>query len=429
MKKIALIGIAVTLSLVGFMYASPQEAMAACTFSISPSGDTFPSGGGSGGVDITTQSGCGWTAKSNVSWITLSPGSGTGNGSIQYVVGVNSSHAKRTGTMTIAGKTFTVTETGDTNPPIVFNKPLPPEACLYAPYSYTVPAAVGGLGGFYYELGTGGFPLMGIILEPNGTLSGTPVTPGPKAFEICAVDVGGYSKCVPTSILVSTTPCCNTLKDVCNIISDYGSCSTVYSCTTPSGYGYYKIDGTYYCCSGKQTGIDCTQANDNIEQFCDAPLLCTSFVYSPWTACQPDGTQSRYILSESPSGCDDADSILVQSCKYTPIPVKGGTYSETCTATGSPITCCTDGICTTTPGVSVTETFSMPISGGASSALKSKACPFLIEALTASGCLNSTCVLTSATSDSFILSLSCTIPSGGGCSAETVSESCSCVLE
>jgi hypothetical protein len=430
MKKIALIAIAVLLSLVSFKYASAQEKVAAatkCTFSISPSSNTFPSGGGSGGVDITTQSGCGWPAKSNASWITLSAGSGTGNGSIQYVVGINNSHAKRTGTMTIAGKTFTVTEAGDPNLPIVFKlNPPPPEACLYAPYSYTVPAASGGLGDFHYQLDTGGFPPLGIVLAPSGTLSGTPTTPGKKTFKICAVDIGGYSNCVPASIMVSETPCCNTPKDVCNIISDYGSCSTVYSCTTPSGDGYYKAGDTYFCCAGTKTEMNCEQANNNIEQFCNAPLLCTSFTYSDWSACQPDGTQTRYIISESPPGCDDANSELSQFCKYKPIPIKGGTYSGTCTATGSSITCCTDGICTSTPAPPpVTVSFSFPIPPGIlSSALKSKVCPILIEAEAEAGCTNPTCGLTSSTSNSFTISLSCTVPPEGGCTAETVNESC-----
>jgi hypothetical protein len=50
---------------------------------------------------------CNWTAVSNVSWITITSGaSGTGSGTVTYSVA--STTSSRTGTMTIAGLTFTV---------------------------------------------------------------------------------------------------------------------------------------------------------------------------------------------------------------------------------------------------------------------------------------------------------------------------------
>jgi len=54
-----------------------------------------------------------WTAVSNVSWITITAGSnGTGSGTVSYSVAPYGGPPKnRTGTMTIAGKTFTVKQT------------------------------------------------------------------------------------------------------------------------------------------------------------------------------------------------------------------------------------------------------------------------------------------------------------------------------
>jgi hypothetical protein len=87
-----------------------QEAPPACTYSINPASAPYSSPGGNGSVAVTAPSGCAWTAKSNDTWITVTGGSsGSGNGTVSYSVEVNPG-AKRTGTMTIAGKTFTVNQ-------------------------------------------------------------------------------------------------------------------------------------------------------------------------------------------------------------------------------------------------------------------------------------------------------------------------------
>jgi hypothetical protein len=59
---------------------------------------------------VTAGAGCGWTTVSKVSWITVTGGSsGTGNGSVTYSVAPYTGRAKRrSGTVTIAGLTFTV---------------------------------------------------------------------------------------------------------------------------------------------------------------------------------------------------------------------------------------------------------------------------------------------------------------------------------
>ena len=64
--------------------------------------------GGRGTVAVSAGAGCGWTATSNESWITITDGaSGSGNGTVRYNVG-STNGKKRTGTLTIAGRTFTV---------------------------------------------------------------------------------------------------------------------------------------------------------------------------------------------------------------------------------------------------------------------------------------------------------------------------------
>lgn len=84
---------------------------APCATSTSSVSKFFPETGGEDTITVTA--GCSWQAVSNASWITItSPDSGTGNGTVSYLVRDNLTGAPRTGTMTIAGITFTVTQAG-----------------------------------------------------------------------------------------------------------------------------------------------------------------------------------------------------------------------------------------------------------------------------------------------------------------------------
>jgi Zn-dependent metalloprotease len=91
----------------------PTDCGGTCTFSISPTSASQPAGGGTGSVTVTAGAGCAWTASSNASFITITSGaSGSGNGTVNYSVASNAGTSSRTGTLTIAGLTFTVTQAG-----------------------------------------------------------------------------------------------------------------------------------------------------------------------------------------------------------------------------------------------------------------------------------------------------------------------------
>ncbi len=78
---------------------------------ISPTNQSFPSSGGNGSVSLTFPAGCSWNAVSNDPWIMITSGaSGVGNGTVLYTVGVNGTGSPRSGTITIAGLTFTVNQ-------------------------------------------------------------------------------------------------------------------------------------------------------------------------------------------------------------------------------------------------------------------------------------------------------------------------------
>jgi hypothetical protein len=98
-----------TMTIAGQTFTVTQEGINTCTFSISPGNQSLPKKGGTGTVNVAAPSGCGWTATSNVDWITItSNASASGNGVVTYSVPANNTNLARVGTMLIAGKTFTV---------------------------------------------------------------------------------------------------------------------------------------------------------------------------------------------------------------------------------------------------------------------------------------------------------------------------------
>jgi hypothetical protein len=80
-----------------------------CTFSVTSPTQNAPGAGTSGTASISTAEGCGWRAGSGVEWISVSPQSGSGPAQVSYTVAPNLSPA-RSGTITIAGRSFTVTQ-------------------------------------------------------------------------------------------------------------------------------------------------------------------------------------------------------------------------------------------------------------------------------------------------------------------------------
>jgi len=82
-----------------------------CAYGAAPTSQTMVTAGGSASVAVTTPNGCGWTATSNAGWITVTTGAtGSGNGTMNYSVAANATTSIRSGTLTVAGQTITVTQ-------------------------------------------------------------------------------------------------------------------------------------------------------------------------------------------------------------------------------------------------------------------------------------------------------------------------------
>ena len=79
---------------------------------ISPTSTTFDRYGGTGSISVTAEAGVSWSAVANSDWISVSPTSGTSVGTVNYSVAEYPGVVSRVGTITIGGKTFSITQTG-----------------------------------------------------------------------------------------------------------------------------------------------------------------------------------------------------------------------------------------------------------------------------------------------------------------------------
>jgi endonuclease I len=108
-----------TLTIASQTFTVTQSA--ACAYSSSPTSVTVAAAGQTGSVSVTAGTGCAWTAASNDGWISVTGGaSGSGNGMVSYSAASNGSTSSRSGALTIAGQTFTVSQRAQfTDDPIV----------------------------------------------------------------------------------------------------------------------------------------------------------------------------------------------------------------------------------------------------------------------------------------------------------------------
>lgn len=112
--------VSVTVTIDGEQYTSPPHtvtvqatgvcAQPPCTYNTAPTTFSLPFTGSSGTVQVTTDADCTWQAVANAPWLHVTAGSsGTGDGEVSFTADPNPGDA-RSGTLTVAGHTITVTQ-------------------------------------------------------------------------------------------------------------------------------------------------------------------------------------------------------------------------------------------------------------------------------------------------------------------------------
>jgi len=102
-------GKTVTIRQEGVNQGSQQGVV--CQYALEPSRRLVSAAGASGTATVSATDGCQWTAKSQVSWITVSsPENGGGSGTVDYSVAPNELRRTRTGRIDIGTQALTVTQ-------------------------------------------------------------------------------------------------------------------------------------------------------------------------------------------------------------------------------------------------------------------------------------------------------------------------------
>ena len=109
----------------GSVMVDVSDGTVACTYSLSSSSLSVGPGAGNGTVNVLDPNGCVWSASSDASWLTITAGiAGNGDGTVSYSFAANTGDTPLSGTLTIAGQSFTVTQ-APPSPPLAFY-PLTP---------------------------------------------------------------------------------------------------------------------------------------------------------------------------------------------------------------------------------------------------------------------------------------------------------------
>jgi hypothetical protein len=107
-----------TVKIAGATVSVQQTAAASsCTYTLEPPSTSVAAAGASGSVHVRTSGGCGWTSLSQDLWITVTAGLvGVGSGDVEFTVAANPTSAPRTGSIAIAGQTFTIQQSAAAPP-------------------------------------------------------------------------------------------------------------------------------------------------------------------------------------------------------------------------------------------------------------------------------------------------------------------------
>ena len=164
---------------------------------------TVTAQGGAGSVNVSTGSQCSWVARADNPWIAVSSGaSGTGPATVAFTVAANGDTAPRSGSLTIAGLAFSVSQQGQT-----------PCSYALAPATRTFEAA-GGTGAIDVSApahcgwtATSGADWLVLTAGDRGTGNGTityTVEPNAgAALRSAPISVGGSIHTVSQSALAS----------------------------------------------------------------------------------------------------------------------------------------------------------------------------------------------------------------------------------
>ena len=94
----------------GGVTATVPIAVGSCTYALSPANQILPYTGGAVTIQVTTQSGCAWTASGSAAWLPFAQASGIGSGAITLTAAANGSGGTQGAVVYLAGLQALVTQ-------------------------------------------------------------------------------------------------------------------------------------------------------------------------------------------------------------------------------------------------------------------------------------------------------------------------------
>ncbi len=253
---------------------APEGTFTLCSASIDPTSALVPQPGGNGSVSVTTEVGCAWTAQSNAPWVSItSGGSGSGGGSVSYAVTPNQSTTPRSGTLTIAGQTFTVDQ-DEFVCDVALSPSSLPAGVREVAYAQTISAS-GGIPAFTFTVSEGALP-PGLNLASGGLLSGTPTLAGSFDFTVRAADsigcVGTHAYSLDVAAIADLSLAKGDSPDpvdagaaleyTLNAANAGPSTATglTVTDTLPAGVGFVSASGSGWSCGQASGVVTCSRA-------------------------------------------------------------------------------------------------------------------------------------------------------------------------
>ncbi len=240
-----------------------------------------------------------------------------------------------------------------------------PQATVGVPYSGSVVGSIlGGTSPYHYQTDTldAGAPPPGMILNPNGHLTGTPAAAGVYSFSVCATDSAGETTaCEPTSITVAPAP--NSTQPAVTLTAN----ATKITAGTAAQLTWSSTNASACAASGGWTGSKPIAGTASVTpaQSTTYTLTCTgpggsyhasiAVTVTPVVAPAPSVTLTA-SAGNIPAG---ATSILTWSSKNASSCTRSGGWSGSETTTGS---------LAVTPSVTTSYTLACSSSAGTSQA-------------------------------------------------------------
>ncbi|MBS1822092.1 MAG: serine hydrolase [Acidobacteria bacterium] len=250
----------------GDLFPNYTGTGSSCSFTLAATSQSAPTNGNTFTVGVTDANFCAWSSVSNASWIHVTAGAlNSDSGATGYTVDANTG-GPRTGTMTIAGQTFTVTQGGVTtataltlaaNPTTVNAGQSVTLTATLSPYSAgsastngeTITFSSGGASVGTATL-TSGVATLTTTALPGGTDSVTASYPGDSTFgasNATAVQVV-VNKVNATVTLGSLTATYNGSAHAATATTSPAGLNVVFtyagSSTAPTAAGSYAVVGT-----------------------------------------------------------------------------------------------------------------------------------------------------------------------------------------